>query len=44
MVELQVTHGGSFGGGPEKELLWIRRTGAYALLDWRNLLSRVTRL
>ncbi len=36
--------GGSFGGGLEKELQWIRRTGAYALLDWRNLLSSVIRL
>jgi hypothetical protein len=44
MVELQGTHGGSFGGGQEKELRWIRRTGAYVLLDWRNLLSRITRL
>ena len=44
MVELQGTHGGSFGGGLEKELWWTRRTGAYVLLDWRNLLSRVTRL
>ncbi len=44
MVELQGTHSGSFGGGAEKELRWIRRTGAYALLDWRNLLGRVSRL
>ena len=44
MVELQDTHGGSSSGGPETEMLWIRRTGAYALLDERILLSRVTRL
>ena len=44
MVELQGTHGGSFGGGPEKERWWTLRTGAYVLLDWRNLLSRITRL
>ena len=44
MVELQGTRGSSFGGGPEKELRWIRRTGVYALLDRRILLSRVTRL
>ncbi len=44
MVELQGTHGSSFGGGPEKELQWIWRTGVYALLDRRILLSRVTRL
>ena len=31
MVELQGTHGDSFGGGPEKELRWTRRTGAYVL-------------
>jgi hypothetical protein len=44
MVELQGKHGSSFGGGQEKELLWIRRTGVYALLDQRILLSSVTRL
>jgi hypothetical protein len=43
MVELQGKHGSSFGGGQEKELLWIRRTGVYALLDQRILLSSVTR-
>ena len=44
MGELQDTHGGSSGGEPETELLRIRRTGVYALLDERILLSRVTRL
>ena len=41
MVELQDTHGGSSGGGQETELLRIRRTGVYALLDKRILLRRV---
>ena len=44
MVELQDTHGGSSGGGSETELRRIRRTGVYALMDERILLSRVTRL
>ena len=44
MVELQDTNGCSSCGGPETELLRIRRTGVYALLDERILLSRVTRL
>ena len=33
MVELQDTHGCSFGGGQETELRRIRRTGVYALLN-----------
>ena len=44
MVELQDTHDGSSGGGPETELRRIRRTGVYALMDERILRSRVTRL
>ena len=44
MVELQDTHDDSSGGGPKKELLRIRRTGVYVLMDERILRSRVTRL
>ena len=44
MVELQDTHDGSSGGGPETKLRRIRRTGVYALMDERILRSRVTRL
>ena len=44
MVELQDTHDGSSGGGPETELRRIRRTGVYVLMDERILRSRVTRL
>ena len=44
MVELQDTHDGSSGGGPETELRRIRRTGVYALMDERILRSHVTRL
>ena len=46
MVELQDTHDGSSGGGPETELRRIRcgRTRVYALMDERILRNRVTRL
>ena len=44
MVELQDTHGGSSGGGPETKLRRIRRTGVYALMDERILQSSVTHL